>query len=217
MVSDQINQALQIILVLVVPAAAGLGSLSEVAYGTLFGLENIDITGTILAWYAPVALLFALFTVSAAILQGINQQKFAVVSLTAGLLMKILFNVQLIHMFGAKGAIFGTGLAVGTAVVLNIWKVKVSIDFSFKRTNKIALLTIIFSAMMVIAVLIIKNLLGIYLPYMESRTAAAIVLFAAMGVGGLLYLYLGYKSTLLERVLGKRVNILHRIFRKRSV
>src|SRR5699024_10052028 len=150
MLSQEINQALQIILVLVIPAVVGLASLSEVAYGSLFGLNHIQITGPLLAWYAPVALLFALFTVSAAILQGINQQKFAVVSLSAGLLIKILFNIQLIHTFGAKGAIFGTALAVGTAVTLNLWRVYVSINFSYKQTYKLTLLIAIFSLIMLL-------------------------------------------------------------------
>src|SRR5699024_4490594 len=110
---QQINQALQIVIVLVVPAFAGLIMLSDVAYGSLFGLSHLEITAPLLAWYAPVSLVFALFTVSSSILQGINQQRFAVVSLGAGLLVKILLNIQLIHTFGAKGAIFGTALAAG--------------------------------------------------------------------------------------------------------
>ncbi|HLR68148.1 putative polysaccharide biosynthesis protein [Virgibacillus alimentarius] len=211
---QQINQALQIILVLVIPAVVGLASLSEVAYGSLFGLNHIQITGPLLAWYAPVALLFALFTVSAAILQGINQQKFAVVSLSAGLLIKILFNIQLIHTFGAKGAIFGTALAVGTAVTLNLWRVYVSINFSYKQTYKLTLLIAIFSLIMLLVIWGIKALLGIYLPYEENRISAIIVLTAGVSIGGLVYLFLGYKSTLLERVLGDRVRILDRVFRK---
>src|SRR5699024_11468349 len=66
---------------------------------------------------APVALLFALFTVTAAILQGINEQRFALVSLFAGFLIKVLFNSVLIHAFAGKGSIFATGLAVGVAVL----------------------------------------------------------------------------------------------------
>src|SRR5699024_8082804 len=76
LLNQQINQALQIVLVLVVPAAVGLLMLSDAAYGALYGIKKLDITGNLLAWYAPVALLFALFTVTAAILQGINQQRF---------------------------------------------------------------------------------------------------------------------------------------------
>src|SRR5699024_8009963 len=83
---NQINQALQIVFVLVVPAFIGLIALSDVAYGALYSLENIEISGPLLAWYAPVALLFALFTVSSSVLQGINEQRFAVISLSAGLL-----------------------------------------------------------------------------------------------------------------------------------
>src|SRR5699024_6904289 len=146
--SEQINKALQIIVVLVIPACIGLVVLSDVAYGALYGLNNIDLTGHVLAWYGPVALLFALFTVSAAILQGINKQSFAVISLTSGLLVKVIFNMALIHTFGAKGAVFGTGLAVGVAVVLNLWKMKQSIGFSFKPILKITLLVLIFSAVM---------------------------------------------------------------------
>src|SRR5699024_6575305 len=103
-----------------IPAVCGLSILADVSYGSLFGLSDIDINGNILRWYAPVGLLFAMFTVTSSVLQGINEQRFAVISLSAGLLMKILFNTILIHSFGAIGAVIATGLASGTAVVLNM-------------------------------------------------------------------------------------------------
>src|SRR5699024_4366280 len=167
-----------------------------------------------LAWYAPVALLFASFTVSAAILQAINQQKFAVIRLSAGLLVKVLFNIQLIHTCGATGAMFGTALAAGTAVVLNLWRVRASIDLSFKRLYKLSLLIGKFTIIMGLIIWILKILLGMFLDYDSSRFAAIIVLLVGVGAGGFVYLWLGYKSTLLERVLGNRVRVLDRVFRK---
>lgn len=211
--SKQINQSLQIILILVIPAVAGLIMLSDVAYGSLYGLENINLTGPILSWYAPIALLFALFTVSAAILQGINKQSFAVISLSAGLLMKILFNIQLVHIFGPKGIIFGTGLAVGIAVVLNLWKMKTTIQFKFKTTNKILVLVLIFSTIMIIVIALLKLILGTFLSYEEIRMHSVIVLALGVLIGGYVYLWLGYKSTLLERIFGSRVKILSKIFK----
>src|SRR5699024_10072182 len=157
---QQINQALQIVLVLVVPAVVGLSTLSGVAYGSLFGMKNIETTGSLLGWYAPVGLLFALFTVTAAILQGIDEQQFAVISLSAGVLLKVLFNIQLIHTFGAKGVIFGTALAVGTAVALNLWKIKSAIGFPFRQTFKRFMLVCIFRVFMVVSILIIKLIFG---------------------------------------------------------
>ncbi|PAV30104.1 cell division protein [Virgibacillus profundi] len=211
---QQINQALQIVLVLVIPAVVGLSVLSYEAYGALYGLYKIDITGSLLAWYAPVGLLFALFTVSSSLLQGINQQKFAAVSLSAGLLVKILLNIQLIHMFGARGAIYGTMLAVGIAVTLNIWRVKTAVQFPFKEVIKRTMLIGIFVIIMCITIWIVKAVFGTFLPYEDERWATILMLALGVGSGGIIYLFLAHKSTLLERVLGKRFGILDRIFGK---
>lgn len=211
---EQINQALQIVLVLVIPAVVGLSFLSDEAYGALYGLGNIEITGSLLGWYAPVGLLFALFTVSSNLLQGINQQKFAVISLSAGLLLKILLNIQLIHMFGAKGAIFGTALAVGTAVTLNLWRVKKTIQFPFKQVIKRTMLIIIFVIIMCIVIWIVRTVFGMFIPYEEERWATIVMLALGVGSGGIVYLWLAYESTLLERTLGDRVRVLDKIFRR---
>ncbi|WP_404453741.1 polysaccharide biosynthesis protein [Virgibacillus necropolis] len=210
----QINQALQIVIVLTVPAVVGLSMLSDAAYGSLYGITHIDITGPLLGWYAPVGLLFGLFLVSASILQGINQQRFAVISLSGGLLIKILFNIQLIHMFGAKGAIFGTALAVGTAVTLYLWRIHKAIGFSYKQIFKRTLLVGIFTIFMVIVLILTKQLVGAFIPYEESRLGSVIMLILGVTFGGSVYLWFGYQSTLLERVLGNKVRVLDRIFRR---
>ncbi|WP_068674879.1 polysaccharide biosynthesis protein [Oceanobacillus sp. Castelsardo] len=204
LLNNQINQALQIVFVLVIPAAVGMAILSNETYGALYGLN--DIAGPLLAWYSPVVLLFGLFSVSAAILQGINEQRFAVVSLLAGLLVKILLNAQLIHWFGAKGAIFGTALASGIAVFLNLIHIKKSIHFSYMQLFKRTLLILIFTSIMAIAVWIVKLVLEFIIPA-ETRINVIIHLMVGVMVGGGVYLYLAQTSTLLERILGKRVSI----------
>lgn len=210
----QINQALQIVIVLTVPAVVGLSMLSDVAYGSLYGLDNIELTGPLLGWYAPVGLLFGLFLVSASILQGINQQRFALISLSGGLLIKILFNIQLIHMFGAKGAIFGTALAVGTAVTLNLWRIHKAIEFSYKQLFKRTLLVCIFSIFMVIVLSLTKLLFGTFIPYEENRLGSVIMLILGVTFGGSVYLWFAYQSTLLERVLGNKIRVLDRFLRR---
>lgn len=213
-VFKQINQALQIVVVLTIPAVIGLVILSDETYGSLYGLNHIEFTGSLLAWYAPVGLLFGLFLVSASILQGINQQRFAVVSLSGGLLIKILFNIQLIHMFGAKGAIFGTALAVGTAVTLNLWRIHTSIQFSYKQLLKRTMLICIFTIFMAIILWLTKLVFGTFIPYEETRWGAIVMLIVGVTFGGSVYLWLGYQSTLLERVLGNKVRILDRVFKR---
>ncbi|MFC0300956.1 oligosaccharide flippase family protein [Virgibacillus soli] len=201
----QINQALQIVVVLVIPAAVGLASLAYPAYGSLYGLDRINISGPLLAWEASIALFLALITVTSSILQGINQQNYAVISLLAGLLFKVLFNIQFIHMFGAKGAIFATVIATLITVALNIWRMQQAIQFPLKQTIKRMMLVIIFSTIMAIVLWIYKLIVGTFLPYEESRTAATIVLFGGVVIGGGVYLWLAQVSTLLEHIFGNDV------------
>lgn len=211
----QMNQSFQIVILFVLPAVVGLSVLSHEAYGALYGIETINISGPLLAWYAPVALFFAMFTVSSSVLQGINQQRFAVISLSVGLLLKIFLNVPLIQTFGAKGAIFGTFIAVVSAVALNLWRIKVSVAFPFKQLIKRSALIGIFTVFMAIAVFLTKLFLGLFITYQDGRFEAVIVLLVGVFIGASVYLWLGYQSTLLERVLGNRVRIIER-FLKRS-
>lgn len=199
---SEINLSIQIVLFLVVPSVFGLIALAPEAYGSLFSMDQLGITSSLLAWYAPVALSLALFTVSAAILQGINEQRFAVFSLTVGFFVKLTLNSFLIHTFGAKGSIFATGLAVTAAFAVNMWRIKKRLQLSFVQTYKRGLFVVIFSVMMFIVVIGVKWICGLFLPYETSRLAATAMLGIGVGVGAVVYLVLAYKSTLLESILG---------------
>ncbi|WP_340081933.1 polysaccharide biosynthesis protein [Terribacillus sp. FSL K6-0262] len=217
---QQINQSLQIVLFLILPASIGIALLGSEAYTAFYGTEavlNPDIrAGNLMVWYAPVALLFALFTTTSSILQGINEQRFSVISLTAGLLVKIFFNIPLIHAFGAKGAIFGTALAVGIATVLNFLKMKHVLHFPVRQLAKRTLLILIFTAIMSAVVLLIKFLLGFAITFQDGQVASAVIIFVCALFGGGVYMILSYKSTLLERVLGNRIGFLDRLLKRRK-
>lgn len=209
----QINQALQIVILLVVPAVVGLSSLAYEAYGSLYGMENLDLTSNLLAWYAPVALFFALYTVAAAVLQGINEQRFALISLVVGFIVKLSLNSVMIHHFAGVGSILTTGIAVMVAVILNLWRIHYVLGFSYKQTAKRSLFVVIFSLVMWGAIILTKLLVGLVLPLETSRNANIIMLAIGIIVGGIVYLFLAYKSTLLDHVLGDK-NILNRFRRK---
>ncbi len=210
----QINQTLQIVFVLVVPAVVGLSVLSYEAYGSLYGLADIELTSYLLAWYAPVALLFALYAVSAAILQGINQQNFAVVSLLVGFVIKLSLNTFMIERFGAIGSILTTMLAVFVAVIINLIRIKASIKYSYKQVFKQLLLVIIFSLIMLVSLLGFKYLINLFYDYQETRVGVTIALILGVGVGGLIYFILAYTSGLLEKALGAKIGFLDRFFDK---
>ncbi|MRG87754.1 oligosaccharide flippase family protein [Salinibacillus xinjiangensis] len=209
----QINQALQIIVLVTIPAVVGLSLLSKEAYGSFYGISHeLEITAPLLSWYAPVALFYGLFTVTASILQGVNKQNFALISLGIGVLIKTICNVPFIYLFEAKGAVFATGLAVAVASGLNLWKIKQTTDIAYKPLFKRTLLILIFTAFMTLLVLLLKWILTAFVFDETTRLSVIITVFVCAGVGGYVYLWLCYKSTLLERVLGARAKLLSRIF-----
>lgn len=209
----EINLSIQIVLFLVVPAVFGLIALAPEAYGSLFSMQDLGITSNLLAWYAPVALSLALFQVSAAILQGINEQRFAVFSLTIGFLVKLTLNSFLIHTFGAKGSIFATGLAVTAAFLANMWRIQKKLQFSLKQTFKRSLFILIFSLIMFVAVLGVKWIAQFIIPFETSRFAATLMLTIGVSFGAIVYFILTYQSTLIEAIFGS-TSILDKIRRK---
>lgn len=210
----QINQTLQIVFVVVVPAVVGLSVLSYEAYGALYGLADIELTSYLLAWYAPVALLFALYAVSAAILQGINQQNFAVVGLMIGFAVKIGLNTLMIQQFGAIGSILTTMLAVLIAATINLVRIRSSIGFSYNEVFKRLLLVILFSSIMLVSLLGFKYLINMLFNYEDTRLGVTITLILGVGIGGLIYFILAYKSKLLEKTLGGKIGFLERFFNR---
>lgn len=211
----QINQSLQIIMLLILPAVVGMSLLSTEIWGAFYSVnEHTPLNATLLSWYAPVALFFALFTVSSSILQGINQQRFAIYSLVLGLVLKAILNVPLMKWFGPSGAVIATGVASFATVAANLWCIKTAINFSLKQLFKHSLLMGIFSLIMATAVLLVKFILSFFVTYQDGRLANIFILLITVTVGAGIYLWLSYQSTLMERVVGGRIRFLDRIFNR---
>src|SRR5690606_23904165 len=96
------DKSFQILFFITLPAAIGISLLSYEIYFMLY--KESEMGAQILAHYAPVAILFALFQVTAALLQGIDYQKWIVFSLLTGILVKLSINTPLIELLQADGA-----------------------------------------------------------------------------------------------------------------
>src|SRR5699024_9713491 len=147
-------------------------------------------------------------------IQIIYKLRSSLVILIICFLIKLLLNSVLIHYFAGVGSILATGLAVGVASSLNLWRIQKVLAFSYVQTAKRTLFVIIFSGIMFGVIMLTKYLLGFVLPFDTNRGAAIIMLAVGIIVGGAVYLFIAYKSTLLDHVLGD-TNILDRFRRKK--
>lgn len=197
--SRQLDQTFQVLLFLTLPASLGLSLLSEPMY-TLF-YEADSLGSHLLKIYAPVAILFALFSVTAAILQGINQQKYTVLSLLVGLLLKLSLNIPLIKMFEAPGAIFATSIGFGAAVFINLCVIKHFSNYKFRLVIRRSLFIIILTAIMYIATMGLYELLRLFLsPSVKFDSFILVLICALFGAG--LYFYLSHRSKLIYFLFG---------------
>lgn len=216
LLNKQIVQTLQVILLLTLPAVIGLSILSYPAYATFFDVESAEkIGGFILKWYAPVALFFALFTVTSAILQGMNLQRFAVISLFSGLMLKLFLNVFLIKLFEASGSIAATYIGFICSVCINLYIIKKHANLSLTLLYKRSLLIIIFVFLMSIIVLLIKSAMSLGLSYEDGRFQAITILVVSVAGGASFYLWLTYRTNLAGKVLGDKFSISRRKLKKR--
>ena len=199
----QLDQTFQVLLFLTIPAALGISLLAEPAYSFFYGHSGF---GTeVLRAYAPVAILFALYAVTAAILQGINEQRFTMLSLLVGLLIKLSLNIPLIKWMETEGAILATSLGYVASIVINIGVIRHFTNYSFKKVSRKILLMVGFNLVMGAVVVSVYFLLRLFLND-ENRIQALLIVLICGGIGGATYFYLSLRSGLAVSVFGERAN-----------
>ncbi|NJP36931.1 putative polysaccharide biosynthesis protein [Alkalicoccus luteus] len=203
-----ITQTYQIILFLTVPAAAGLMILAVPAYGALFA-EEVTAGASILRNYAPVAVFFAVFAVTASLLQGMEKQRMAVVSLAAGLLFKVVFNSLFIGWFGPEGGVYATFGGYLLSVCINIWAIGYYASFDYRLVRKRFLQVSVYSLVMVLVTWYISFGLQRIWP-VTSQGNGLLVLGISVTAGIIVYLNLAFRSGLAGKVLGHRFSMLNK-------
>lgn len=199
----QLNQTFQVLLFLTLPAVAGLSLLAEPVF-TLF-YEHKDLGTEVLRTYAPVAILFAYFSVTAAILQGINEQRFTILSLLTGLLVKLSLNIPLIKLFETQGAVFATALGYIAAILINLYVIKTYAKYPFKLVLRRGMLIVLFTACMYFAAGLVYQITTSFLSPASSVGAVIIVIICGAAGAGV-YFYLSFRTKLIYLLFGSRVD-----------
>lgn len=207
----QIKTTFGILLFLTVPASLGIMILSAPLY-TVFYSYN-PVANNILFYYAPVGILLALVSVTAAILQGIDKQNLTVFIVLGALVVKLIINVPLIMAFHTIGAVLATAIAMTLNIVCNLFVIKKYAGFQYRTTARQVLLITLYSLIMVIIVQISYLILVQFLNVSQKFDALIIVVAGAL-IGGFVYAVLAMKSRLADQFFGTRIqNLRNRLSR----
>ncbi|AFS71221.1 polysaccharide biosynthesis protein [Exiguobacterium antarcticum] len=203
-VRKQISQIYQLAFFVTIPAVVGMILLSEETFRVLFPKDQA--AWVYLLSYAPSALFLALYSVTAAVLQGINRQYFTIVATIAGLLTKYLLNAPLIHWVGdGTGAGYATILGYLVATGLMFFRITQTVQFPFSTVLRRTSLIMIISAIMGASVALVKWGLDTWLP--DTIVGSLVILLVGAGVGIVVFAGLSIWSGLAEAVLGRKFSM----------
>ncbi|MEH7442540.1 polysaccharide biosynthesis protein [Bacillus sp. JJ1122] len=206
----QLDQTFQVLMYLTVPATVGLALLAEPMFTVFY--EHKDLGTEVLRTYAPVAILFALYSVTAAILQGINEQRFTILSLLTGLLVKLSLNIPLIKLFQTQGAVLSTALGYTAAIVINMFVIKTFARYPMGFVARRIALIITFSGLMAGVTMAFYQVLVQFLSPASKFQSIVIIVISAV-VGSAVYFYLGLRTKLVDKLFGDRVTKIKRKLR----
>lgn len=200
--SNTLDKTFQMLCFLTLPAVIGMTVLASELYHLFY--EQSLIGSDILAHYLPVAILFSLFPVTAAILQGINQQKWIILNLLIGLLIKLALNTPLIGMWETNGAIAATIIGYSVAIFMNFAVLVITQNYRSKLlVRRITLITLINVAMLIVVVIVRMLLLQI-MPA-ESKFGALLIILIVGTIGGLVYGAIGIRLGIAQKLFGERL------------
>lgn len=197
-----LDQTFQLLLFLTVPAIIGLTVLSTEFYTLFYEKDPNGIE--VLAAYAPVALLFSLYPVTAAILQGIDRQKWIVFSTLFGLFLKLALNIPLVKMFETNGAILATAIGYIATVLINIGVIVKAMDYRSKLLTRRIIFIGIINAVMAVVVLIV-HLILILMDPIDGKMDSFLYIVICAGVGAAVYGYMSLRTGLAQKLLGDKV------------
>jgi O-antigen/teichoic acid export membrane protein len=206
----QLDQTFQVLMYLTVPATVGLALLAEPMFTVFY--EHKDLGTEVLRTYAPVAILFALYSVTAAILQGINEQRFTILSLLTGLLVKLSLNIPLIKLFETQGAVLSTALGYTAAIIINMLVIKTFARYPMGFVARRIALIIVFSGLMAGVTMAFYQVLVQFLSPASKFQSVVIIGISAV-VGSAVYFYLGLRTKLVDKLFGDRVTKIKRKLR----
>ncbi|WML45713.1 polysaccharide biosynthesis protein [Neobacillus sp. PS3-40] len=205
--NHQMNQAFQVLLFLTLPAAIGLSLLAEPVYTVFYEHDPLGIE--VLGAYAPVAILFSLYSVTAAILQGINEQRYTILSLLVGLLIKLSLNIPLIKAMATEGAILATALGYTAAIIINLIVIKKYSNYPFRLVFRRCTLIVLLAGIMWLGTELTFTVMKLFLSP-QSKVQSLLMILICGVVGSGIYFYLSLKTKLVYRLFGDKVDSIKR-------
>lgn len=209
-VRDQVDNTIELFFFIMIPSAIGMAAVAKPLYTIFYGY---DFTGTlVLEFSSYTSIVLGLFTVLAAMLQGLYQNRLAITYFVVGLVVKIVVQYPMIYLFKVFGPLMATAIGFMVASYLMINTMNNMFHLKVAELIKFFSETLLFALVMYAVCIGLQQVLYLFLNP-ASRVQSMLVIVLVAGVGATLYGYLVLKSRLGDQLLGSRIAGLRRRLR----
>ncbi len=203
-VNGKINQALQILCLVIVPLAVGMSFMSKAVWTVFYGYNelNSSIFSLLIFSQIPLAICSVLVNTN----QAMTNTKATVTALLGSLILKIAFNVPIMVLFSKLGfeAYFAT---ITLNIIIDVFEsvylmneVKKKTGISFEKAFRTFIKVILCTVIMVLGL----STLNLLVPsFSESRFISILYIILYGIVGIIIYLFMAYKSNTITEIVGK--------------
>jgi len=205
-INKHVNDSFSLLSILAIPMAIGISMLSYPIWTVFYGSGE---GAMFLSYFIFVALFVCLFTLSVTIIQLFKDYKLLLISMSFGLLLKIVFNIILINSFYKIGlpAYYGSitasiiGYLITFVICVIALKKKYKVNFKEFKNN---LLEILLGTFIMFVVLYFLSLI---IPIeVNGRVHSLLVILVYALVGIIVYFVYTYKTGLIKKVLGNKID-----------
>lgn len=199
----QIENALLMFYFVMIPATLGVEAVASQLYTVFYRYDAAGIT--VLQFAAFVSIPMGMYTVAAAMMQGISENRRMIKFLFVGIVIKFILQAPCIWLLQGLGPLMATGLSmfVVNYLILHSFNMEFGLHFNdmAKTTNQI----LAYSLIMFVVVKALMMGLGIFIsPY--GRYTAFFLLVIGVIVGVAVFAYLALRYRLADQMLGARVD-----------
>lgn len=206
---NQIENVLMLFYFVMIPAVLGLYAVAQQVYTVFYRYNHAGVI--VLEFAAFISIPLGLYTVAAAMMQGISENRRMMKYLGIGLLVKLVIQFPCIWIAQGLGPLLATGIAMMVINYLIIHSFNQEFRLNFEQmalpTNQI----LAYSLVMLVVTKSVMLLLGLFIsPY--GRYTAFFTLLIGVAVGAGVYGYLSLHFRLADKLLGGRAERLRQVF-----
>lgn len=205
-INKKINQALSILMFLMLPMTIGLSFLAEPVWMLFYGKSVYG--ASVLSYFIFVGLFMGLFTAAISIIQVLKDYKTVFVSLAVGVVLKVILNTSLIETFAKLGlpAYYGVitaslvAYSVSFIICLVVLHGKYKIDYEETVRNFLDILS--GCMLMVVMLFLVKFVIPIV---SANRIVNLFIILGYTIIGGVVYLFFMWKTKTIQNVFGNKL------------